>query len=119
MTCNILLPLHVGAVLLMACRCAATHYCVSPPQCGAWVSCMMQLQRAPQHCDGDDDVCDCIEWLAVLAAAVPSTSRVFVSQLLAVGLDDCACAITVRRLTYIYIDACQSITCCCGIDMLL
>ena len=45
-------------------------------------------------CDGStDDAFDCIEWLSVLAAAVPITSRDFSHQLQSAGVESCACAI--------------------------
>jgi hypothetical protein len=59
---------------------------------------MLQLQaRAcePLESDGDDDTSDCIEWLSVLAAAVPCTSRAFSAQLQAAGVDDNARVIAV------------------------
>jgi hypothetical protein len=49
---------------------------------------------AASSCDGaTDDAFDCIEWLSVLAAAVPVTSRDFSHQLQTAGVESCACAI--------------------------
>lgn len=47
---------------------------------------------AASSCDGaTDDAFDCIEWLSVLAAAVPITSRDFSHQLQTAGVESCAC----------------------------
>ena len=62
---------------------------------------MLQLQAlalAPEQGDGDDDVSSCVEWLSVLAAAVPCTSPAFSTQLLDAGLESCAHAITVQYM---------------------
>ncbi len=49
---------------------------------------------AVSSCDGaTDDAFDCIEWLSVLAAAVPITSRDFSHQLQTAGVESCACAV--------------------------
>jgi hypothetical protein len=73
-----------------------SHFAVC--QCSAWATCMLQLQAracVPLESEGDDDTCDCIEWLSVLAAAVPPTSPTFSAQLLAAGVDENACVIAV------------------------
>jgi hypothetical protein len=62
---------------------------------------MLQLQAlalAPEQGDGDADVCGCVEWLSVLAAAVPCTSPAFSAQLLDAGLENCTHAITVQYM---------------------
>lgn len=63
---------------------------------------MLQLQAlagAPEQGDGDTDgVCGCVEWLSVLAAAVPCTSPAFSAQLLDAGLENCTHAITVQYM---------------------
>ena len=46
--------------------------------------------------DGDNDACDCIEWLAVLAAEVPCTPLEFRAQLQALGAPATAVAIAVH-----------------------
>ena len=65
---------------------------------------MLQLQAlalAPVKGDSDTDVSGCVEWLSVLAAAVPCTSPAFSAQLLDSGLENCAHAITVQRNYYL------------------
>jgi hypothetical protein len=43
--------------------------------------------------DSTDDAFDCIEWLSVLAAAVPITPPDFTHQLQTAGVESCACAV--------------------------
>jgi hypothetical protein len=90
--------------------------CNSAKQFRAWNSCMQQLQLLAQptaHDPDDADQLDCVEWLAILAAAVPITSRGFAEQLAMTGLDTAAQTLALQLQIQTRIVTVASLAQCC------
>jgi hypothetical protein len=102
---------------------ARTTFTPSHLQCNAWGICMAQLQAHAQPMQSfnqeacmevDEDTCDCIEWLAVLAAEVPGAARDFSAQLLESGLEQSARTIMSQLQNQRRSVAVSSLARCCG-----